>query len=206
MAFLYSYSSHIFTSYPRDIHVKKILDPRNTHERKFDTHEIPTRKNFGTLKYPREKSSNPQKNFGLTKARWHYTHETHDRTRPTECSTLGCNPLRSPFFLVHHNPYLRCGDKGTRISTWRPFLNYREKDSRYFKTLTLLQHPLSTNTPNLCLLTQSSELDSSWNTGSFFLSFRISNQIPCVYACVCVSMSLCVFVVHPLLCPRDRVG
>ena len=89
-----------------EIPTKEILDPQNTHEKKFDTHEIPTRKNFGTLKYPREKSSDPQKNFGLTKARWHYTHETHDSTRPIECSTLGCNPLRSmnPFLLGSSQP------------------------------------------------------------------------------------------------------
>ena len=33
---------------------EKILDPRNNHEKKFCNHEIPTRKNFGPTKYPRE--------------------------------------------------------------------------------------------------------------------------------------------------------
>ena len=34
--------------YPRE----KIWDPRNTHEKKIGTHEIPTRRNFGPTKYP----------------------------------------------------------------------------------------------------------------------------------------------------------
>ena len=37
--------------YPRE----KILDPRNTHEKKFGpTKEIPTRKNFKPVKSPRD--------------------------------------------------------------------------------------------------------------------------------------------------------
>ena len=39
------------TKYPRE----KILDPRNTQEKKFETHEIPMRKYFRPTKYPREK-------------------------------------------------------------------------------------------------------------------------------------------------------
>ena len=31
----------------------KIVDPRNTHKKKFWIHEIPTRKYFGPTKYPR---------------------------------------------------------------------------------------------------------------------------------------------------------
>ena len=38
------------TKYPRE----KILDSRNTHEKIFWTHEIPTRKYFEPTKYPRE--------------------------------------------------------------------------------------------------------------------------------------------------------
>ena len=38
----------------------KILDPRNTHEKEFETHEIPTKKYFRPTKYPREKISNPR--------------------------------------------------------------------------------------------------------------------------------------------------
>ena len=33
----------------------KILNPQNTHWKKFGTHEIPTRKNCGPMKYPQEK-------------------------------------------------------------------------------------------------------------------------------------------------------
>ena len=46
---------------------EKILDPQNTHEKKTETHEKPTRKIFGPTKYPREKFPDPQntheKNF-----------------------------------------------------------------------------------------------------------------------------------------------
>ena len=53
--------------YPRE----RILDPQNTYEKKFCTHEIPTRKNFRPSKYPREKFGPHQiptrKNFGPTK-------------------------------------------------------------------------------------------------------------------------------------------
>ena len=37
------------TKYPQE----NILDPRNTHEKKFGTPEISTRKYFGSTKYPR---------------------------------------------------------------------------------------------------------------------------------------------------------
>ena len=39
---------------------KKFLDPRNTHEKKFGTHEIPTRKNLEHTKYPRQISLDPR--------------------------------------------------------------------------------------------------------------------------------------------------
>ena len=61
------------TKYPR----QKTLDPRNTHEKKFGSHEINKRKYFGSTKHP----------WG-TVARWHEIHETHDGTRPTKFSTL----------------------------------------------------------------------------------------------------------------------
>ena len=59
---LFIFIAHLYirelpTKYPRE----KILDPRNTHEKKFTTYEIPTRRNFG----PRM-------------AQW------HDDTRPTK--------------------------------------------------------------------------------------------------------------------------
>ena len=43
-------------NYPRE----KILEQRNTHEKKSCTHEIPTRINFGPTKYPRENIQNPR--------------------------------------------------------------------------------------------------------------------------------------------------
>ena len=59
-----------------------MLDPRNTHEKKFETHKISTRKNLGPTKYPPEKILHPrnihQKKFG--------THElsTIKKLRPTK--------------------------------------------------------------------------------------------------------------------------
>ena len=52
---------------------EKIVEPQNTHEKKTETHETPTRKIFGPTKYPREKFPDPQntheKNFWTHKGR-----------------------------------------------------------------------------------------------------------------------------------------
>ena len=58
--------------YPQEI----ILDPRNTHKKKFETHEIPMRKHIGATKYPQEKFSDPLRNDGtmLQDSQWHETH------------------------------------------------------------------------------------------------------------------------------------
>ena len=45
------------TKHPQEM----ILDPQNTHEKKFWTHEISTRKYFGLKKHPREKILDPQR-------------------------------------------------------------------------------------------------------------------------------------------------
>ena len=92
---------------PRNTNEKN-LDPRNTHEKKVQIHEILVRKildlrnthvkKFGSTKYPKEKKlpthkKPTRKTFWIhegTVTRWH---ETHDCTRPTEFSTL--------FFLIH---------------------------------------------------------------------------------------------------------
>ena len=62
---------------------------------KFWTHEIPTRKNVGPTKYPREKMLDPlnthEKTFRThegTIAPWQETHKTYGGTRPMEFSTL----------------------------------------------------------------------------------------------------------------------
>ena len=78
---------------------EKNLDSRNTHEKKFETRKIPTRKKFGTheipirkyfepTKYPREKIFDPRNTHGAKMTRWHWTHETHDGTRPTKFCSL----------------------------------------------------------------------------------------------------------------------
>ena len=78
------------TKYPRE----KIWDPRNTHEKRFGTHEILTRKNwdsrntldkkFGTHEIPTKKNLEPTKyprSHDGTMAldprdpQWHATHE-----------------------------------------------------------------------------------------------------------------------------------
>ena len=69
---------------PTNTH-QKTLDPRNTHERKFQSHKIPTTKNFGSTKYPREKILDPRN----THEKKFWTHEIptkarcHDGTKPT---------------------------------------------------------------------------------------------------------------------------
>ena len=66
------------TKYPRE----NILYPQNTHEKKFGTHrmptrkkfwahEIPTRKNFGPTKHPRKKISDRRNTHEGTMARRH---------------------------------------------------------------------------------------------------------------------------------------
>ena len=67
-----SHSSLIYSPGTYKTSTRKIMDPRNTYEKKFQTHE----KKFGTHEIP------TRKNYGPTKARW------HDGTRPTEFSTL----------------------------------------------------------------------------------------------------------------------
>ena len=62
------------------------MNLRNTHQKKFWTHEIPTGKDLGPIKYPRENILDPrdihEKKFWTqevpTKARW------HNGTRPTK--------------------------------------------------------------------------------------------------------------------------
>ena len=50
----------IIKSWIHEIPTRKILDPRNTHEKKFETHKISMRKNVGPTKYPREKIWDPK--------------------------------------------------------------------------------------------------------------------------------------------------
>ena len=63
---------------------KKFLDPRNTHEKKFGTHEIPTANDFGPTKYPREKIWNTRNTHG--KLFW--THETPTKAQWQNDATL----------------------------------------------------------------------------------------------------------------------
>ena len=72
-------------SWTHEIPSNKILDPRNTHEKKIGTREIPTRKNLGPTNTQEKKLWIYETS---TKARWHYTHVTHDSTRPMQFSTL----------------------------------------------------------------------------------------------------------------------
>ena len=50
---------------------RKKIHSRNTHDKKFWTHEIPTRKNFGPKKYPREKNLDSRNTHEDTMVRWH---------------------------------------------------------------------------------------------------------------------------------------
>ena len=90
---------------------EKKLNPQNSHEKKFWTIEIPTKKKFGSTKNPREKildqlnthekisrtndkptrrsfSTTKHPNFKNTIVRWQETQKAHDGSRPTEFSTL----------------------------------------------------------------------------------------------------------------------
>ena len=69
--YLFLFLTYTLTRYLRNIYKKKIfeptkiptrksLDPRNTHEKKFQTHQISMRKNVGPTKYPWEKIFDPQ--------------------------------------------------------------------------------------------------------------------------------------------------
>ena len=86
--------------FPRE----KILNPPNTHEEKFGTHEMPARKNWGSTKYQQEKIYDPrnthEKNSGLTKypqekigdPRLPTKTQWHHGTRPTR-PTIAHDPL-----------------------------------------------------------------------------------------------------------------
>ena len=75
----------------------EVLDPRNTHEKKIGTYEIPIRKTLGPTKYPQEKMWDPrdthEKKIGTheipTKAPW------RNGTRPTR-PTMAHKPRNSP--------------------------------------------------------------------------------------------------------------
>ena len=54
VAFIYSNSSLTYLQVTHEIPTGKNLNPRNTHNKKFPTHELPTRKTFGPMKYPWE--------------------------------------------------------------------------------------------------------------------------------------------------------
>lgn len=122
MAFNYSYSSIINSRVTHEIPTRKsfihpkdprekILDPPNTHEKKYWTHELTTRGTFAPMKYPREKVLEPQriyeKNFWTHEARW------QDGTRPTR-RTMVRDPQSSSlskstsvkFCLLRQNPFL----------------------------------------------------------------------------------------------------
>ena len=58
--------------WPTKYQQQKILNPRNTHGKKFWTHEIATRKCLGTTKCQGKKVSDPQR---------HETYEIHDDTK-----------------------------------------------------------------------------------------------------------------------------
>ena len=69
---------------------KNLLDPRNTNEKTFWTHEIPTRKNVRSTrkKFPIHEISTRKKS-GPTMARW------YDGTRPTEFRRLNLIDLKT---------------------------------------------------------------------------------------------------------------
>lgn len=61
------------------------MDPRNNHEKKCESHKIPTRKHFEPTNYPRVKLLDLP---------------GHDDTRPTEFSTLVLHTLLSEDLII----------------------------------------------------------------------------------------------------------
>ena len=76
--------------------MRKILVPQNIHEKKFWTHKIPTRQNFGATKYHEKKI---------------WTHEIpakiqrHDSTRPTK-PTIARDSLNVAHFILYKDNFL----------------------------------------------------------------------------------------------------
>ena len=109
----FSFLTYIFSRYLRNIHEKKILDPRKYPREKTWTHEIPTKKSFKPTKYPREKTLDPrnthEKYYETTKARW------HDGTKPTR-PTMAREPQNLARSIKHkmrniflEKAYTECG-------------------------------------------------------------------------------------------------
>ena len=97
--------------------LEKISGPWDTHEKKFCTHEIPTRKNFGPTKYPREKTLDTRNTHKTrnTPENIFWTHEIptrkyfgptkyprkHFGARHTDEGTMALNP-RDPQWNATH--------------------------------------------------------------------------------------------------------
>ena len=91
-----------------------ILDPRNAHEKKSWTHEIPTRKNLRPTKHPREKFSDQRRHDGtvvqdLRDPRWHRSTEFSTLCLSTfslgGVSTGICRPTVFWFMLVRYHKF-----------------------------------------------------------------------------------------------------
>ena len=101
--------------------MRKILVPQNIHEKKFQTHKIPTRQNFEPTKYKSDKILKPRnttrKNFGPTKYKSDKILEPRNTTRknfgPTKYArryngTIALdpqNPQQHAIHLMQHTLY-----------------------------------------------------------------------------------------------------
>ena len=88
--------------YPRE----KILDPQNTYEKKFGTHVIPTRKNFGPTEYPREKTLDQQNTHENENWKPRNAHEKKLRTHEIHTrKTVGPRKLQREKILDPRNTH-----------------------------------------------------------------------------------------------------
>ena len=109
-AFIYSYSSLIYSLFTLKISTRKNFGLTNTHEKDFWTYKISTRKNLEPTKYPREKildSRNirekkfpsyeipTRKNFRLTKypRDKNFNPRRYDGMRPTRLTMEFSTPV-----------------------------------------------------------------------------------------------------------------
>ena len=141
------------------------MDPLNIHEKTFRTHEIPTRKNLGPTKYPREKISDPRN----TQGKKFETHEipttkirdpqnTHRKIFWThEIPTRKIfRPTKARWHRIHEN---HDGTRLTKFSTLEKFL----LESTYKMTQNFVEQVRGKNTKYKFFTIKLSIKTRQWN-------------------------------------------
>ena len=120
------YATNNWNSLNHEIsHDKKKSDPWNTYGKTFWTHQIHTRKNFGSMTHPREKCFNPQNNH--EKKLW--IHETPKRprwyhgTRPKR-PTIAYDPLNLAHSVTSYKFFFYPFDKILKLKKRTSIISY----------------------------------------------------------------------------------